>query len=376
MGKSKKSLIVAFIVAGLAGLIVACTPLYEKYDFRFFVNETEELLDGKVFLDDQLLGYSKDGDLNVERSVLYPGIISLKGEYEGRKFNYEWNLTEEDLEFGGLDLYIAEDDVKELLFDPSLVNVKEIEDEIFKAMNLKRGYAGLLFLRRSKVLDDVAESYSARMLNEGFFGHEDLQGKDVYDRLKQKEIFYTVATENLAFHPINSSNTAIGKEVVEGWMKSPGHRVPILNRDVLWESVGIGVACGHVEGEKACYSTAVFAGFEQKFDGNLRGDYLRFVPVYDPALGFEYESVTLNVNFDSSGRTDFYVVPGRREFERLLEGSRIREYLIRERRVENYSGCIRALPGYGIILHNTGHREIQYDLEMKYVQKGEPCPAK
>ena len=332
-------------------------------------------MEGEVFLNNKSLGYSKNGVLRMDYSELYPEVISLKGKYAGRDFNYKWDLKENDLEFGGVDFYVTEAEVKELLFDPSLVNVKEIEDEIFEAMNLERGYARLPFLKRSKVLDDVAGSYSARMLNEGF-GHEDPQGKDVYDRLKQKEIFYLVATENIAFHPIDSSNTAIGKEVVEDWMDSPGHRIPILDRDALWESVGIGVACGEVEGEKACYSTAVFAGFEQTFEGNLPEDYFQFINLYNPVLGFDYERVSVNIHFDSSGVATFYVVPSERESERLSEEGNVREYSISRVRVRTYSGCIEALPGYGLIIYNAAGRDIRYTLNLSYVQKGEPCPAK
>ena len=232
--------------------------------------------------------------------------------------------------------------------------------------------------------------------------HTDPQGKDIYDRLKAEGLFFTAATENLAYHSVNSTSlneasspkvrlvyhpkvrsvypgacsepywvgdSFLVREIVDGWLKSPGHRVPILDRDVLWESVGIGIVCGEESEEKGCYVTAVFASFESESSDTLPADYFQYTDLYSAVLGFDYASVAVNVKFNSSERIDFYIVPNEDEADRLEAGNKIRNYVVKETRTKNYSGCIDAKPGYGIIVSNAGAWSTQYTLKVSYVKK-------
>lgn len=221
------------ILAGILGLVLVF--MGQKYQFSFFVNETGEQLEGEIFLNDRFLGYAKDGNFSMDGSKLYPGVVSLKGGYNGSKFHFQWKLTEEDLDdFSGLNFYVTEDDLR-------------------------------------------------------------------------------------------------------------------------------------------IYQTS----FERNFDSNLSRSYASFIDLYkaDSSLKLEHEMATLYVNFNSSGPVTLYFVKDESEFYRFLEKT-APSYLTMEARIKNYSSCVDALPGYGIIVYNAAGRDIRYNLELSYVQSGKPCPAK
>src|SRR5687768_17099490 len=98
--------------------------------------------------------------------------------------------------------------------------------ESITLVNDVRAQARLARLSENGTLGRVAMAYSQRMATEGFYGHVDPQGKQVSDRIG--------ATGYLA--QMNAENIARGQPdpvtVVEGWLKSPGHRANIMNPDL------------------------------------------------------------------------------------------------------------------------------------------------
>ena len=164
---SQKAIIIFLLISGM---LAACTTYYEVQEFRFFVLDTGENLSGKVFLDERLIGHAENGSLNVNVSELHPGIITLNGKYEDVKFNFEWELFAEDIDpYWVLEFFVNDADVNELLFDPSLMNTKEIEWGVYDRINYARCQDNIPQLKRNDILDTVARNYSQRMFNEGFF---------------------------------------------------------------------------------------------------------------------------------------------------------------------------------------------------------------
>ena len=106
------------------------------------------------------------------------------------------------------------------------------ENEMIKLVNNERFSRGLKPLKPQENLQRVARTHSQDMLEKGYFSHIDPQGRDPFDRMKESEIKFASAGENLAFAP----NTNIAQS---GLMKSPGHKANILNPD--FTRVGIGV---------------------------------------------------------------------------------------------------------------------------------------
>lgn len=122
--------------------------------------------------------------------------------------------------------------------------------ESIRLVNQARLQAGLVRLDENEVLGRVAMKYSQRMANEGFYGHVDPQGKQVSDRIADTGYLARMSAENIAR---GQPDPAL---VVDGWLKSPGHRANIMNPDL--REIGAGYAINPTDAYLH-YWTHVFA---------------------------------------------------------------------------------------------------------------------
>lgn len=136
-----------------------------------------------------------------------------------------------------------------------------LADQVLELINLERATADLPPAVHNPVLSKIASDYACRMIEEGFFGHEDpLTGHGPSDRaITHKYPFYAVG-ENLAAGPETPA------EVMRAWMDSPSHRDIIL--DERWTEVGIAVRTG---GEFSVYWVQEF-GDPANFPLTLKAD--------------------------------------------------------------------------------------------------------
>ena len=146
---------------------------------------------------------------------------------------------------------------------------------VFSQSNAERRRAGLQPLARSEALDAVAQGHSADMAKRNYFSHTSpglLKRETLADRLKADGVTYRRAAENIALYPLVLSRTfqrgpgvsrevsrqgttygELAASVVDGWMKSRGHRKNLL--DPNQEHMGIGVALGMRDGLPYAYVT-------------------------------------------------------------------------------------------------------------------------
>lgn len=109
------------------------------------------------------------------------------------------------------------------------------ESAMLVLVNNERTNQGLSVLSTNEPARVVARAYATRMFAEGFFSHNDSNGKGPFNRLDDAGVKYSAAGENLAL----ASNLA---EAHQGLMNSPGHRANILNEN--FRKVGIGIIDG------------------------------------------------------------------------------------------------------------------------------------
>ena len=94
-------------------------------------------------------------------------------------------------------------------------------------------------LQADPELTEVARKQSADMFARGYFAHDTPEGLSPFDRMKQANVRFLTAGENLALAPtIPVAHT--------GLMNSPGHRANIMRRE--FGRVGIGVMDGGMRG--------------------------------------------------------------------------------------------------------------------------------
>jgi uncharacterized protein YkwD len=108
------------------------------------------------------------------------------------------------------------------------------EFQLFDLTNAARVVHGLDYLEWNEEVKETARKHSADMATNQYFDHTNLEGQSPFDRMKEDQISFRAAGENLATGQVSSIFAH------EGLMNSLGHRENILQED--FESLGIGVA--------------------------------------------------------------------------------------------------------------------------------------
>ena len=136
-----------------------------------------------------------------------------------------------------------------------VINLSELERLTFSLINAKRTAQGLSPLQWSDSIASVARNHSTDMASHGYFAHEDLQGRDMGDRLQNAGVSWYMCAENICcvpavktYHYINGIQVSkdsytmeqLAEEAVGSWMASPGHRVNILNAKYTYSGLGVG----------------------------------------------------------------------------------------------------------------------------------------
>lgn len=111
----------------------------------------------------------------------------------------------------------------------------DYESQMLALVNKERVKHGLKPLQADPVLVPVARAHSQDMFAKGYFAHDNLDGKDPFDRMRAANVPFRAAGENLAL--------AQTVEIAHvNLMNSPGHRANILNPS--FGRVGIGILDG------------------------------------------------------------------------------------------------------------------------------------
>ncbi|WP_214108888.1 CAP domain-containing protein [Acrocarpospora catenulata] len=113
--------------------------------------------------------------------------------------------------------------------------MRSAEDEAVRLTNVVRRREGCRPLRTDERLRVAARGHSAEMAARGYLGHESLDGRSPWDRIKEAGYAYPAA-ENLAQGPRGA------RAVVNAWLESPRHRTNLVNCRL--RAIGVGVRLG------------------------------------------------------------------------------------------------------------------------------------
>lgn len=118
-----------------------------------------------------------------------------------------------------------------------LPNGRTVVQALLDAVNAERARHHLRPLRLDTTLTQVAEFYACRMIDGGFFGHEDPFDGSTFD---VRDVNFGYAYRKVG------ENLAVGhdsvRDVVADWMRSPTHRANIL--DPAFTEIGLAVKRG------------------------------------------------------------------------------------------------------------------------------------
>lgn len=111
-------------------------------------------------------------------------------------------------------------------------NLHPFEEEVVELTNEEREKQGLTPLEIDEELSVVSKDKSKDMLDNQYFAHDSPTYGSPFDMMEKYGVSYRTAGENIA------KGQSSAKEVVDGWMNSPGHRENILSDD--FTHIGIG----------------------------------------------------------------------------------------------------------------------------------------
>ena len=115
----------------------------------------------------------------------------------------------------------------------------DLEARMLELVNQERVASGLKPLASDPELTEVARRHSADMFARSYFAHDTPEGRDPFDRMREANVRFVTAGENLALAP--SLQVAH-----KGLMNSPGHRANILFPQ--FGRLGIGILDGGIHG--------------------------------------------------------------------------------------------------------------------------------
>ncbi len=117
-----------------------------------------------------------------------------------------------------------------------LRDLARVRAELSTRIDAERRQAGRRPLALDPRLDAAAQRHAEDMLERSYFAHRGRDGRTVRERSRAAGYEWEAIGENIALNQLSV------KEVVESWMRSPGHRENILDR--RYTQTGIGLAMG------------------------------------------------------------------------------------------------------------------------------------
>jgi uncharacterized protein YkwD len=118
-----------------------------------------------------------------------------------------------------------------------ITRVSTLETSVLQQLNAIRAQHGLVPLKLSAKLSQVANDHSVQMGQDGYFAHEDATGAAFWKRIERAYPSsgwkYWAVGENLLW----SSPDVDGPGALKLWMASPEHRKNILT--AKWREIGI-----------------------------------------------------------------------------------------------------------------------------------------
>jgi uncharacterized protein YkwD len=118
---------------------------------------------------------------------------------------------------------------------PTLTEAQAQEARVVELTNAERATAGCPALVADDRLANSARGHSTDMATQNYFDHVSKDGRSFVDRIKAAG-YPKPGAENIA------AGQRTPESVMDGWMKSAGHRANILNCGL--KAIGVGVAKG------------------------------------------------------------------------------------------------------------------------------------
>lgn len=172
--------------------------------------------------------------------LLVPVTVSAQDKYTVKSGDSMWKIAVR-YQIGVQEIINANPQVNnpnliypnQVLNIPNIDELKAIEREVIRLVNIERQKNGLPALKEHWELSRVARHKSNDMSNKGYFSHTSPTYGSPFDMIRSYGIQYRSAAENIA------QGQRSAQQVVNSWLNSSGHRQNIMNRNFTHIGVGL-----------------------------------------------------------------------------------------------------------------------------------------
>ena len=152
-------------------------------------------------------------------------------------------------------------------------NVKQIESKILSKVNELRQENGLAALSLNPSYSIVARTHSQDMVSRNYLAHENPEGEQAWDRVKNAEIEYGLTLSENLHEEKRLAGTLpeeIANSTVESWLTSTaGHKENLLEKQ--WSMTGLGIAVGEKDANNRyrIVVTQIYSSSEEKIERTI-----------------------------------------------------------------------------------------------------------
>jgi uncharacterized protein YkwD len=181
----------------------------------------------------------KDSLTTAARDSRFTGKLAMQSEWANRKLSVVFDKAISQT-LNSLMVHPGSSERVSLLFKYNKAVARPgLEEQMLAMVNKERTDRGLKPLKADPELTPVARAHSNDMFVRGYFAHLNPDGKNPFQRMKEANISFNTAGENLALaQTVEIAHTNL--------MNSPGHKANILNPS--FGRVGIGIMDGGFHG--------------------------------------------------------------------------------------------------------------------------------
>ena len=115
---------------------------------------------------------------------------------------------------------------------PNIEDVKTLENEVIRLVNVERAKMGLPALKANWQLSRTARYKSQDMINKNYFSHQSPTYGSPFKMMESFGLRFSSAGENIA------KGQRTPQAVMNAWMNSPGHKANILKPE--YDTIGVG----------------------------------------------------------------------------------------------------------------------------------------
>lgn len=115
---------IIWIVVGVLFFVWLFWPIEEYTTFSFIIEETNDTINGEIFLDGVFLGSTQEGKIDIGYLEIIPYEFTFKGEYNGEEFEVLYDFPNDYLEYYEVPFSISEEYIGEL--EDAYSNITEL----------------------------------------------------------------------------------------------------------------------------------------------------------------------------------------------------------------------------------------------------------